>query len=387
MEFLISLFNYSTSIFEHGLESLNITPSSYEWLFPLRFSPEELQSFADNKVFLPISGLAPAFTYALILSFVRFFLHHFGLKPLALWAMKIQEVPFVSNGSIDKALPITVKNLDANKIKKYCADTGRKELDVNSYLLQRKKHSIINRKIVKFVEACWRFIFYFSFCIFGYFALFVPEMAKWIGNPHMYYENWPYHTVSRTILLYYEIELGAYIHQLMWTEVTRSDSIEMIIHHFVTISLILISYLTNHFRAGSILLILHDSADVFLESAKVFNYASKAKGNEFCKYVCDALFVIFAIVFLVTRLIFYPKYVVLSVLTEGIETYGCGFTGCYVFIGLLVSLQALHIFWFYLILKMAIKLIFTSGITKDERSDDEEEMEAEPSADARKKSD
>jgi hypothetical protein len=57
---------------------------------------------------------------------------------------------------------------------------------------------------------------------------------------------------------------------------------------------------------------------------------------------------------------------------HGIDKYGCDFLGCYVFIGLLTALQLLHIFWFYLILRMVIKLMST-GIQEDERSDAEDE--------------
>lgn len=49
------------------------------------------------------------------------------------------------------------------------------------------------------------------------------------------------------------------------------------------------------------------------------------------------------------------------------------------FIGLLVALQCLHIFWFYLILKMIFRLM-SGNMSKDERSDDEEELESEPAA-------
>jgi acyl-CoA-dependent ceramide synthase len=48
----------------------------------------------------------------------------------------------------------------------------------------------------------------------------------------------------------------------------------------------------------------------------------------------------------------------------------------YITFGLLASLQAVNLFWLFLILRILANYIFTSE-TKDERSDDEEEDEEE----------
>ena len=186
-----------------------------------------------------------------------------------------------------------------------------------------------------------------------------------------YYRNWPEHPVSDAINLYYQIELGCYLHQLFWTEVTRSDAVEMLLHHFITISLLIISYLTNYTRFGATILLIHDVSDIFLEFAKVCNYTAKAKSHAWMRPYVDIIFAIFMIVFFISRLIIYPKHIMYSIITEGIEYFGCEFGGCYVWIGLLGALQLLHIFWFYLIARMAYGLIFVGSIEKDVRSDDE----------------
>ena len=92
----------------------------------------------------------------------------------------------------------------------------------------------LNKKIVKFVEALWRFLFYSYFCYLGYRSLFLPTTVSWVLDSKENWNGWPHHKVSDAISYYYLIELGAYIHQLMWTEVSRSDSIEMITHHMVS---------------------------------------------------------------------------------------------------------------------------------------------------------
>ena len=123
---------------------------------------------------------------------------------------------------------------------------------------------------------------------------------------------------------------------------------------------------------------LHDAADIFLESAKIFNYASKAPGRTLAKTMTDVIFAAFAIIFFITRLIIYPRFIVSSVLFEAPLFFGTDWIGFWIFAGLLIILQCLHVFWFYLIAKMIYKLV-TEGIEKDERSDDEDEGE-DPSA-------
>lgn len=95
----------------------------------------------------------------------------------------------------------------------------------------------------------------------------------------------------------------------MWTEVARSDSWQMLIHHIITIALILFSYVTNFTRVGTVIMVIHDIADVFLELAKVLNYTSKGKGHRWLKPATDVTFGIFAVVFFLTRLVFYPYHV------------------------------------------------------------------------------
>ena len=175
---------------------------------------------------------------------------------------------------------------------------------------------------------------------------------------------------------FYQVELGVYLHMLAWTEVSRSDAVEMIVHHITTILLLSFSYITNFTRVGASILLLHDSADVLLESAKCFNYISKAKDSKWACKFCDTIFALFAITFLVTRLIIYPRYIIYSVFFEAPNHFGTNWAGFWVFSVLLVILQFLHIFWFYLIAKMLWNLM-SKGVEKDARSDDEDDLEEE----------
>jgi sphingoid base N-palmitoyltransferase len=88
----------------------------------------------------------------------------------------------------------------------------------------------------------------------------------------------------------------------VFEDVKRKDFLEMAIHHIVTITLLVLSWTCNLIRMGSLVLILHDVADIFLESAKMTKYIRWQR-------TCDVLFVIFTIIWIVTRLGIYPLWI------------------------------------------------------------------------------
>lgn len=57
------------------------------------------------------------------------------------------------------------------------------------------------------------------------------------------------------------------------------------------------------FRIGTIILALHDASDVFMEAAKVFKYSERELG-------ASVFFGLFAISWLLLRLIFFPFWVI-----------------------------------------------------------------------------
>lgn len=96
--------------------------------------------------------------------------------------------------------------------------------------------------------------------------------------------------------------------------------------------------------------------------------------------MADVLFGVFMVTFFITRLVMYP-YVVYSshfecrkfVNVERNLALLIGYWSCIVLLYIVLALQA---YWFYLILKVAIKVV-TKGEAEDVRSDDEDEDEDE----------
>ncbi|XP_033715851.1 ceramide synthase 2 isoform X4 [Tursiops truncatus] len=110
------------------------------------------------------------------------------------------------------------------------------------------------------------------------------------------------------------------------------------------------------------------ASDVKRKSAKMFNYAG-------WKNTCNNIFIVFAIVFIITRLVILPFWILHCTLVYPLELYPA-FFGYYFFNFMMGVLQLLHIFWAYLILRMAHKFI-TGKLVEDERSDREETESSE----------
>ncbi|XP_027145928.1 ceramide synthase 2 [Larimichthys crocea] len=224
----------------------------------------------------------------------------------------------------------------------------------------------------KFCEASWRFVFYFIAFTAGLASLI---NAPWSWDLRECWRGYPKQPVSEAHYWYYIMEMGFYVSLLLCVsvDVKRKDFKEQVIHHIATIFLIGFSYCANFVRVGTLVMLLHDSSDVLLESAKMLHYGGWTK-------ICDSLFVVFALVFLWTRLVVFPGRVLHTTLVLSLEFFE-PFCGYYFFNALLLVLQALHIFWAYLILRMIYKFMFMGKVERDERSDEESEVDDEEEED------
>uniref|UniRef100_A0A665WXB3 Ceramide synthase 2-like n=1 Tax=Echeneis naucrates TaxID=173247 RepID=A0A665WXB3_ECHNA len=253
-------------------------------------------------------------------------------------------------------------------LRKQC---GLSERKIQTWFRHRRNQDRPNNT-KKFCEdgSCEVFFFFFF-------------QAPWLWDHRECWRGYPKQPVAEAHYWYYILELGFYLSLLMCVsvDVKRKDFKEQVIHHIATIFLVGFSYCANYVRVGTLVMLVHDSSDFLLESAKMFHYAGWTK-------TCDSLFVIFALVFLITRLVVFPLRVIHTTLVVSLEFFQ-PFFGYYFFNALLLILQALHIFWAYLILRMVYKFVFLGKVERDERSDeesevdDEEEEEAEDEGDDR----
>ncbi|XP_072261317.1 ceramide synthase 4-like isoform X1 [Pyxicephalus adspersus] len=215
----------------------------------------------------------------------------------------------------------------------------------------------------KFCEASWRFTIYLVSFLFG-FAVLIDK--PWFWDQREFWTDYPYQPLVSSLYWYYILQLGFYSSLLITLafDVKRKDLRQQIVHHFATIFLITFSYCANYMRAGTLVMLLHDAADHFLELAKMCNYSK-------WKRMCNVLFVIFALVFIVTRLYLLPTRIIYSTYYYSMLRFQ-PFFGYYFFNALLMILQTLHLFWAYMILQMIYKFTFTGTLGNDVRSDAEE---------------
>jgi ceramide synthetase len=241
-------------------------------------------------------------------------------------------------------------------------------------------------RVEKFAQSSMEMLFYGAFTVFGAVIVpgqdwFWPSKRWWMG-----FSTGEMLAVSDALKAYYLLYAARYSQGIVSVliEHKRKDFWEMQVHHVVTVSLIGVSYAFGWNRVGAVVMVLLDPADVPLHVAKQFKYVGDARpGTETQKRMqagADFFFVVFMLLFAVMRLGLYP-YVVWSAHVEARRYFAFG-VGAWTCISLLYVLLCLQVYWFWLILKVAIKVI-TSGAAEDVRSDDEDEDE-EPEAKKKK---
>ncbi|XP_013868605.1 ceramide synthase 2 [Austrofundulus limnaeus] len=240
--------------------------------------------------------------------------------------------------------------------------TGCSVRQVQRWFRQRRNQDRPS-KLKKFQEASWRFIFYFL-AFFAGLAVLIDK--PWFHDTKNMWKDFPKMPLLPSQYWYYMIELGFYFSLVcsVASDVKRKDFKEQIIHHVATILLISFSWMVNYTRTGTLIMLVHDASDYLMELAKMFNYAG-------WKRTCNFIFASFAAVFIISRLIVFPFWIIHATFVYPLTVIRPFFGLCF-FNGLLFVLLALHVFWAVLILRIAVKFLPGNGIVEDERSDKEE---------------
>ena len=137
----------------------------------------------------------------------------------------------------------------------------------------------------------------------------------------------------------------------------------MFIHHVLTITLIMASWTINAVRGGSLIVFVHDIADVLLEGAKALKYTKYDK-------LASTFFISFAFVWIITRLGIFSRIVHCGIFE--FPTLFPPYPIYYLLAVMNIFLLTLHIVWTYMIFQVAMKLIKQNKF-EDVRSSSEDE--------------
>ena len=233
-----------------------------------------------------------------------------------------------------------------------------------------RRWGLTGKKVPKVCEQIWYLTYYVGAVWMAYATLW-DEDFMW-DTTHA----WKHHPfpMSASLKVYYTFQIGFYFSALFmicFLDSKRSDFFMMVFHHFATIWLVCVSYYCQYTPIGAIILIYHDIADVFVSTTKTAHYLD-------LEVTSIVSFTFLLLSWMVTRLFMYPCWALYSVIFESTAILG------YVkwheaFVFFLLSLQVLHVYWFYLFVKMAFNMLSTSNSVDDPRSDDEESDEEDAS--------
>ncbi|KAL5364892.1 TLC domain-containing protein [Aspergillus floccosus] len=234
-------------------------------------------------------------------------------------------------------------------------------------------------KTARFMEQVYTAIY---FAIFGPFGLYVMSRSDiWYFNTTAMFEGFPHREHEALFKAYYLLEASYWAQQaivlMLQLEKPRKDFKELVGHHIITLALIGLSYRFHFTYMGIAVYITHDISDFFLATSKTFNYLDLA--------ITAPYFGMFVAVWIYLRHVLNLK-ILWAVLTEfrtvgpfelnwETQQYKCWISQ-YITFALLASLQAVNLFWLFLILRILKNYLF-SNVKKDERSEDEDTEEEE----------
>ena len=207
------------------------------------------------------------------------------------------------------------------------------------------------------------------FVLSGFFAFRIISKKPWLYHPLEWnsnlYDDSNYLWLDTDFKFYYLLYLARFIsatisvvperHLRRW-DVTLTN----VVHHVITLGLVFGSAVHGLTRMGGVIMVFFDWTDPPLLTAKSLKYLSRHESDIFQR-LANALFIVFALIFILTRNVLYNFVVYVGVrdLPDWAVTSKV----------LLVALALLQTYWFYLLLQVVVKQIQSGGVVSDVRED------------------
>jgi acyl-CoA-dependent ceramide synthase len=179
----------------------------------------------------------------------------------------------------------------------------------------------------KFAQNGWVGLYYAVAFIWGLIEIYGTDywfstQGLWAGYPHTA-------SMSLSLKLYFLFQSAFWVHMVFVTlvEPRQKDFWVMLIHHFVTLAMLVGSYGLGHLRVAHAILVEQDLADIFLPAAKMFNYMAKGENamSKLFQTIADILFPLFAVIWIATRHVILPViyYAIWMDAHDGMIAAGC----------------------------------------------------------------
>ncbi|KAJ7283555.1 longevity assurance proteins LAG1 LAC1 [Mycena rebaudengoi] len=237
-------------------------------------------------------------------------------------------------------------------------------------------------KVDRFGEQGYAFVYFLIFGAWGFRIM--SHLPTWWYRTEYFWIDYPHWDMKPELKRYYLMQMAYWFQQLivlvLGLEKPRKDFNELVAHHLVTLWLVGWSYMINLTLIGNAVYMSMDIPDMVLACSKLLNYIqwNRAKVASFATFVCVWTYfrhylnlVILWSVWFEFELV--PEQAQAWIPEEG--SWLAPWMRYQVFIPIAL-LQALNLFWYFLILRILVRTVVSSQ-TEDVRSDDEDDEEDE----------
>lgn len=305
----------------------------------------------------------PLFLGVMLLLLKNFIVVPFLLDPLARLTGTSNNRPHPPVPSkVMEALYLRHGNMPPKEALKEASDMADMSTRQAERWLRRRRAFAQTTVYEKFIECGFNLLCHTSLMVYGVKVMY---SKPWLWDISETWNNYPHHHIDDDMWWYYVAGLS-YFWASTFLQVhspgrSTFDKVQMMLHHLFTVLLMMFSWSCNFTRAGSLVLLIHEAADVPLLTAKMLTYTGLSAFT-------DATFVVFIVTWAVTRCYLYPFWFMKEVLIQTDEYFQTpAFTLLYI---LLCGLLIINLVWTFLIIRVVMRKV-TAGSLQDVRSDGE----------------
>uniref|UniRef100_A0A8D0GXZ2 Ceramide synthase 1 n=1 Tax=Sphenodon punctatus TaxID=8508 RepID=A0A8D0GXZ2_SPHPU len=213
----------------------------------------------------------------------------------------------------------------------------------------------------KMPESAWKLLFYTLSWSYGTYLLFFTDYPFFYDPPSVFYDWKKGMDVPTDIAVAYLMQGSFYGHSIyatIYMDAWRKDSVVMLVHHIVTLTLITFSYAFRYHNVGILVLFLHDISDVQLEFTKL-NVYFKYRGGVYHRLndvISDIGCLTFSISWFWFRLYWFPLKVLYATCHSSLQSVP-NIPFYFFFNALLFLLTLMNIYWFLYIVLFVAKVL------------------------------